>query len=203
MNDAVLVRTNAQSDPSIILFGRDNAGKPRASWFDAVSADLATKAAEQMSMRILKLETEEHRAVARQVAPGRVFANGRAFTPFARATVFSKLVEFAHVAQQADGPSAGTEVAASDGNGATAVPGGFGTASGSAVPPPPKRPLDWDEIGIGSVVLATSGLDEGWWESVVIGVNGEAFSLKWRDYPGEPVFVRRRSEVALLPSDGN
>jgi len=203
MSSTVAVQANEHVDPSLVVFGRDDAGKPRASWFDAMSADLASKAADLMKMRVLKIETEEQKAVARQLAPGRVLESGRAFTPFARATVFSKLIEFAHGAQQADGPSAGTEVAASDGNGATAVPGGFGTASGSAVPPPPKRPLDWDEIGIGSVVLATSGLDEGWWESVVIGVNGEAFSLKWRDYPGEPVFVRRRSEVALLPSDGN
>ena len=48
-----------------------------------------------MKMRVLRVETEEQKAVARQLAPGRVFASGRAFTPFARTAVFSQLVELA------------------------------------------------------------------------------------------------------------
>jgi hypothetical protein len=67
----------------------------------------------------------------------------------------------------------------------------------------PSRPQSWDEIGIGSVVLATAGVEDGWWESIVIGVNGEALTLKWRDFPREPVFVRRRTELALLPAVTN
>ena len=94
MNATVVVRANEQADPALILFGRDDAGKPRASWFDALSADLARKAADLMKMRVLPVETEEQKAVARQLQPGRVFENGRAFTPFARREVFSKLVEF-------------------------------------------------------------------------------------------------------------
>ena len=86
MNSTVVVRANAQAEPSLIVFGRDDAGKPRASWFDAGSADLASKAADLMKMRVLRVETEEQKAVARQLAPGRVFASGRAFTPFARAS---------------------------------------------------------------------------------------------------------------------
>ena len=35
MNSTVVVRANAQAEPSLIVFGRDDAGKPRASWFDA------------------------------------------------------------------------------------------------------------------------------------------------------------------------
>ena len=86
MNSTVVVRANAQAEPSLIVFGRDDAGKPRASWFDVGSAGLAAKAADLMKMRVLRVETEEQKAVARQLAPGRVFASGRAFTPFARAS---------------------------------------------------------------------------------------------------------------------
>jgi hypothetical protein len=195
MNSTVVVRANDQAEPSLVVFGRDDAGKPRASWFDAASADLAIKAGEAMRMRILKVETEEQKDVARQLAPGRVFASGRAFTPFARATVFSKLVELA----KASNGDASADTAASAANSAAAVPGGSG-AAGSGVPGAPQRPQDWDEIGIGSVVLATVGVEDGWWESIVIGVNADAFSLKWRDFPREPVFVRRRTELALLPA---
>ncbi len=230
MNSTILVQPKEQAEPSLVVFGRDDAGKPRASWFDALSADLATKAADLMKMRILKVESDEQKAVARQLAPGRVFASGRAFTPFARATVFSQLVELAHLAQEAGVANAATGVAASAGNDARAAADGFGApssgggaengetrpapepdnslpsqaaGSGSAQPSttlPRARPEDWDEIGIGSLVLATVGVEAGWWESVVLGVNGDAFTLKWRDYPRDPVFVRRRTELALLPA---
>src|SRR5829696_7503888 len=83
------------SEPSVVVFGRDEAGKPHASWFDAENAELAIKAADLMNMRVLRVETEEQKALARQLAPGRVFASGRAFTPFARANLYSKLVELA------------------------------------------------------------------------------------------------------------
>jgi hypothetical protein len=87
-------------------------------------------------------------------------------------------------------------------NGASAGPAK--ASEPAALPPTPTptvspRPRTWDEIGIGSLVLATVGVEDGWWESVVLGVNGEMFTLKWRDYPRERTFVRRRTELALLP----
>ena len=188
------------SEPCIVVFGRDEAGKPRASWFDAGSADLATKAAGLMKMQVLQLATAEQKALARQLAPGRVFASGRAFTPFARPAVFSQLVEFARAtnSQASGAPSTGQQASESASHGQMSA-GGTGAASGSAVPTAPQRPKDWDEIGIGSVVLATVGVEDGWWESVVLGTNGEALTLRWRDFPREPTFVRRRTELALLP----
>ncbi len=54
MSTSLVVRANNHSEPSLVVFGRDQAGKPRASWFDAVSAELAAKAAELMKMSILK-----------------------------------------------------------------------------------------------------------------------------------------------------
>src|SRR5215210_1782180 len=211
------------SDPCIVVFGRDEAGKPHASWFDAQSADLAVKAADLMNMRVLKIETEEQKALARQLAPGPVFASGRAFTPFARANLYSKLVELAGGATGLAAVKASTEAKADlahrpadfsvDGvpanTNALNEPNGAASdqakASEPAAPPPAPtptvshRPRTWDEIGIGSLVLATIGVEDGWWESVVLGVNGEMFTLKWRDFPGMRTFVRRRSELALLP----
>jgi hypothetical protein len=55
-------------DPSLVVFGQDGTGKPRTSWLDAVSADLATKAADLMQMRIVKIETEEQKALALALA---------------------------------------------------------------------------------------------------------------------------------------
>ncbi|EHP92272.1 hypothetical protein MetexDRAFT_2839 [Methylorubrum extorquens DSM 13060] len=61
------------------------------------------------------------------------------------------------------------------------------------------KPLDPTEIGLGSVVLAHEGPDEGWWEAEVIGINGRVFSLRWRDYPTQPTILRKATELALLP----
>ncbi len=176
-----------------------------------------------MQMHVLRVETEEHKALARQLAGGRVFATGRAFTPFARANLYSKLVELAGGATGLTAVQANTEKSADlahhpadfsvdsvqalaamldEPNGAAAGPA---KASEPAAPPPAStptvspRPGDWDEIGIGSLVLATVGVEDGWWEALVLGVNGEMLTLKWRDFPRERTFVRRRTELALLP----
>ena len=61
------------------------------------------------------------------------------------------------------------------------------------------RPGDRAEIGLGSVVLAHEGPDDGWWEAEVIGANGRTFSLRWRDYPTQPTILRKADELALLP----
>src|SRR3954467_9769116 len=136
MNSTVVVRANDQAEPSLIVFGRDDAGKPRASWFDAGSADLASKAADLMKMRVLRVETEEQKAVARQLAPGRVFASGRAFTPFARTAVFSQLVELA-----GDSSDPSTKGSTSGKPGAVASNGS--AASGDQGPgPAPTAPAD-------------------------------------------------------------
>ena len=171
MNSTVVVRANAQAEPSLIVFGRDDAGKPRASWFDAGSAGLAAKAADLMKMRVLRVETEEQKAVARQLAPGRVFASGRAFTPFARARVFSQLVELAGDSSNpsTNGSTSGKPGAVASNGSAASGDQGPGPAPTAPADPKggPSRPQSWDEIGIGSVVLAHESVDEGWW-----GVSG-------------------------------
>ena len=157
MNSTVVVRANAQAEPSLVVFGRDDAGKPRASWFDAGSAGLAAKAADLMKMRVLRVETEEQKAVARQLAPGRVFASGRAFTPFARAAVFSQLVELAGGTSDPStkGSTSGKPGAVASNGSAASGDQGPGPAPTAPADPKggPSRPQSWDEIGIGSVVL--------------------------------------------------
>lgn len=61
------------------------------------------------------------------------------------------------------------------------------------------RPRDRDEIGLGSLVLAHEGVDDGWWEAEVIGINGSVFSLRWYDYPTEPTILSKAGELALPP----
>jgi len=59
-------------------------------------------------------------------------------------------------------------------------------------------PRERDEIGLGSVVLAHEGAEDGWWEAEIIGMNGRVFSLRFRDYE-QPTILRKPDELALLP----
>ena len=201
MNGHVASPSETQlSEPSLVVFGRDDAGKPHASWFDAGAAELATKAAGIMKMRVLHLETEEQRAAASQLPRGRVFGSGRAFTPFVRVSVYKRLVELAPQPPASSDGDPGVPERTSQSEQALAAdrhpagdPGGPEGGNSKA------RSLD--EIGIGSVVLASEGHAEGWYEVVVLSITGEMHTLKWRDYPEEGIIVRRLSALALLPAD--
>ena len=83
---------------AVIVLGRDDAGKAHAAWFDQSEAALAEKAADFMNMRVLRVRTDEHRALAAQLPHGRVFASGRAFVPFVKASLFIALQAAAQAA---------------------------------------------------------------------------------------------------------
>ena len=49
--------------PALVVFGRDKGGKAHASSFTQSEADLATKAAELMGLRLLPIRTDTERAL--------------------------------------------------------------------------------------------------------------------------------------------
>ncbi len=69
-------------------------------------------------------------------------------------------------------------------------------SDGHIIPLPPN----WDEIEIGHLVLALEDppQGEGWWEAIVVEQAGDMLTLKWRDEPRRPKFMRHRLAVALL-----
>jgi hypothetical protein len=78
-------------------------------------------------------------------------------------------------------------------------------ASGSAAAPAradealaTPQPTGWADIEVGSVVLATTGPDEGWYEAEVIEILDDLM-LRWCSWPDDPVIARRFSQVGLLP----
>jgi len=164
------------SEPAAIVFGRNVYGIPQAAWFPASEADLATRAARLMGLRLLRVEDDTHRALAAQLRPGQVYASDRTFAPAVAKDVFDKLCELA-------GPV-----------GATSVPDDVSESPASAT-----RPVSWEAITFSSVVLASAGPGEGWWEATVIGAKDDRLVLRWRDYAREPSFTRMASELALLP----
>lgn len=224
--------------PALVLFGRDEGGKPRAAWFDAADVAAATTAAAAMQLRVHPLTDDVGRDIAGQLARGRVLGSGRVLVPFAKRELYARLMSLAGGEAKPAVPAGGRTDPPSDGKAAvmasppkrdvptaagagTPEPLGDERASGGVeaardvahVPadtlPAPRpgahlfvgqpRPGDRTEIGLGSIVLAHEGPDEGWWEAEVIGANGRTFSLRWRDYPTQPTILRKVDELALLP----
>src|SRR5690348_12135175 len=48
----------SDSGPAVIVFGRNAYGIPQAAWFSASEAPLATRAAQLMGLRVLKVEDD-------------------------------------------------------------------------------------------------------------------------------------------------
>jgi hypothetical protein len=109
------------------------------------------------------------------------------FVPFIRRELYEQLL-----------------VAAGNGNPGQPLSPSAGGASGNAAgsrPPassPPKLPRDWQEIGIGDLVVAQQSLEDGWYEAIVLEANGDMLTTRWRDYPRERKIVRHRLRLGLL-----
>ena len=78
-----------------------------------------------------------------------------------------------------------------------------GKASSAAHGSTESQPLPktWDEIKVGSDVIAFESAEDGWWEAIVTEISGEMLTLRWRDYPRQPLVARRRHQVALRFSE--
>lgn len=70
--------------PSLVLLGRNRNGKPRAAWFADDQAEAAKAAAEAMKLQALPITDDAQRALATQLARGRILASGKAHVPGAR-----------------------------------------------------------------------------------------------------------------------
>jgi hypothetical protein len=166
----------AATEPAVIVFGYKERRLPQTAWFTEADADLATRAARLMGLRVLRVMDEAHRTLAARLRRGRVDAADPAFAPAANRVVFDQLCKLA-------GPVAVPSLAE--------VTADTGAAA--------SCPATWDAITVGSVVLAHLAPDEGWWEAIVIGAKDDKLVLRWRYYARKPSFTRAPGELALLP----
>jgi hypothetical protein len=116
--------------------------------------------------------------VAKKLPVGQLYANGRAFVPNVRQTLYSDvIVALAGEPQQA-------AVGLDDDKASAPIARGL--------------PRNWDEIAPGHLVIAQESLDYGWWEAIVIDRKLDMLTLRFRDYPRLPKFFRHRTAVALM-----
>ena len=165
---------SASAVPLIVL-GYDENHKPRAARFPGAEAELVTKAAQLMDLKVYEAVTEDLAALAKKLPEGRLYGNGRGFVPNVRQSLYSDIIVTLAVEPQAAVSKDQDELPVATG-----------------------LPRTWEEIAPGHLVIAQEALDYGWWEAIVIGRNGDMFTLRFRDYPKLPKFVRHRNAIALM-----
>jgi hypothetical protein len=174
--------------------GRDDSGKAHASYFSAADGHMARKAAGLMGMVALRADNDHIRSLMGKIPKGKLFNSGKAFVPFVKQDLFLQLADQLppEDRETIDRPRA---TAANDGGAAVAG----GTPEASQPEKPSRLPEDWSKLKVGSIVLATEGPLEGWYEATVeeLKPNG-ALRLKWRDYLDMPSFSRTVEQIALM-----
>ena len=170
---ATAAAKESASAPLIVL-GYDENQKPRAARFPAKDANLVTKAAQLMDLKVYEAVTEDLAALAKKLPEGRLYGNGRGFVPNIRQSLYSDIIVTLAVEPQA------------------------AVGKDDELPVATGLPRTWDEIAPGHLVIAQEALDHGWWEAIVLGRTGDMFTLRFRDYPQLPKFARHRTAIALM-----
>jgi hypothetical protein len=169
----------------LVLFGIDSRGKPKAARFGKEHAGLAIKAASQLQLHVLAGNDPKLAGIAARLPMGRVHATGRTFVPFIARDLYDRLLAAANAnVPQEPSPSS---------SGASGNPAGSRPPGSSA-----KLPRNWQEIGVGDLVLAQQDPEDGWYEAIVGEANGDMFTVRWRDYPRQRRFARHRLRLGLL-----
>lgn len=206
-----------KSVPVLVLFGMDEGEKPRAATFDETQAEAALKLATSMDLKVLKIENLDQAVIARQLPVGRLYMGGKGMVPYIRQDLYAKIAKLSGATQPSEVhvQGAATSGSASDlapaaqagvENEATAAEtastGGAETSGRESATPAPQTPIkglpsSWSDIEVGHLVIAQESVEDGWWEAIVLEREQDLFTLRWRDFPKFPKFVRHRLSIAL------
>lgn len=60
----------------------------------------------------------------------------------------------------------------------------------------------WNELEVGDLVLSidfdSRGKPDGWYEAIIVSIEGNKCTLRWRDYPEEGLRTRTREQFAFM-----
>jgi hypothetical protein len=186
----------------VFVLGLDANGKPRGARF-AELKDSNASAAMDMNCRVLISQPEAVSTLAMKLPVGRVYGTGKAvklFVPNIRRELYDKILEAAQAA--AEQSDADMKAVAAEQSAAVTALAEQADAALSEVrcisPVTSGLPRSWEEIAVGHMVLAHESPDDGWWEAVVVMREDEILTLRYRDAPKLPKFVRHINTVALV-----
>ena len=179
----------AEKVPIIVVLGVDVDNKPHASRFKERDAPLVQRAAELMGFDVIGVApaNKELHGIAAGLPLGKIFATGRAFVPFVSRAAFDKLAALVE---------GGGTIKARTAAGATPVHPMAEMFRAEAINTANEL---WSKIEVGTVVLAAQPdiYGPGWWEGVVVGIDGDDLTVRWVDDPAEAPFEVSRREVGL------
>ena len=193
--------TPAKVDPVYVL-GMDANGKPRGARFGELKDNICS-AAIDMNCRVLIDPSEAVSALGMKLPVGRVHGAGKVvklFVPNIRRELYDQILEAARIAaEQSDAKIKAGAVEQSATVKALKDQTDAAPAEVRCVSPITSGlPRSWDSIGVGHMVLAHESPDDGWWEALVIGREDDILTLRYRDAPKLPKFIRHINTVALV-----
>lgn len=163
---------DATETKTVVVLGIDENEKPHAARFTAANLPLVAKAAQALGLKLIEVTAGEHTDLIEKLPTGRLYSNGKGFVPNVRQDLYVKL---------------------------TTALGLSLTAEKRAVVPLPRS---WADITVGSLVIAPENpVELGYYEAIVLERNGDMLTLRWRDYPKQPIQTRHVAAVALLNAD--
>jgi hypothetical protein len=191
----------AKVDPVYVL-GLDANGKPRGARFAELKDNICS-AAMDMNCRVLIDQSAAVSALGMKLPVGRVHGGGKVvklFVPNIRRELYDQILEAARIA--AEQSDANKEAGAAEQSAVVKTPNDQADTPLPEVrcisPVTSGLPRSWEEIAVGHMVLAHESPDDGWWEAVVINREDEILTLRYRDAPKLPKFIRHINTVALV-----
>jgi hypothetical protein len=186
----------------VYVLGLDANGKPRGARF-AELKDNIVSAAVDMNCRVLIGPPEAVSVFGMKLPVGRVHGAGKVvklFVPNIRRELYDQILEAARIA--AEQSDAEAEAGAAEQSAAVkrmiahadAVLAEVRTVS----PVTSGLPRSWESIAVGHMVLVHESPADGWWEATVLKREDEILTLRFRDYPKQPTFIRHINTVALV-----
>lgn len=192
----------SETTRSLIVFGRDDSRKPHASVFLLPEVEAAESAARLMGMHSHRVEPGEAPEIVMRLPAGKLFDSGKAFVPFVKGDLYTRIATLAGVADEPRRASTEADDPASPENASAGSPealkgnadDGQGSGSGDGGSPDP-----WGKLAVGDMVLASEGPDEGYFEARIMKAKAKGiFTLKFRDYPDAPQVDRSYYQLGLI-----
>ncbi|TIP06468.1 MAG: hypothetical protein E5X72_01755 [Mesorhizobium sp.] len=192
----------SETTPSLIVFGRDETQKPHASKFLTTDVEAAEGAAKLMGMHSHRIEPGEAADIVMRLPLGKLFDSGKAFVPFVKGDLYTRIAALAGVADEPRRASTGIDEPEAAENASAGSPeagkghaaDGQGAGSGDGGSPDP-----WAKLAVGDLVLASEGPDEGYFEARITKAKARGiFTLKFRDYPDAPSIDRSYYQLGLI-----
>ncbi|MER9456559.1 hypothetical protein [Mesorhizobium sp. M0478] len=190
----------SETTPSLIVFGRDETSKAHASVFLLPDVEAAEDAAKLMGMHSHRIEPGEAVDISMRLPRGKLFDSGKAFVPFVKGDLYARIAALAGVADEPRRASTDTDALETAENASACSPEAVaGNAEGDGGGGQGGLADPWAGLAIGSIVLASEGPDEGYFEARIMKVKAKGmFTLKFRDYPDAPQVDRAYYQLGLI-----